>query len=587
MLKSFICFTAFLLILPTLSSAGNSSLNGLKPGSWVEVRGNVNKTGSSVVAEEIEVVEPDSSFDSDKMEITGLSTSELPTTETHLQVLDYIVTVSEKTRFENASRNTVPRFAVRKNEWVKVKANIEENGELFARVIRRIEPRDRFEISGQVRAVAVPESRVTVGGVEVAVLPEIELDFLEDIAGGNPLESFLKDDQKGVLFGIRPAENLQMGGQLTSENRADDERDLSRARKRDKQVFSGELKLALLWRINSKGSFTFAEGTFGIREELENRVHDETSRPRRLSRAYLYWELSKLARLQIGRQDFYDEREWIYDELLDAIRLHIWRSPLALELSGSFGREFLEEQNGTKGMMNAMGLLRTYLNRDHFLSAYIVDSHRRYVDNYDLKLYGLRSYSRPRRGLRHWLELAASRGQNGLKRINGYAVDLGLSNVFDMRLHPTITTGLAYASGDKDRENQDGAFHQTGLQDNNGKFGGVTSFRYYGEVFDPELSNRMITTLGLGVRPLRNLSTDLVFHTYHQDQASTDLGDTRLQVKPTGESKYLGWELDLIVGYRLLKRINMELILGRFEPGRAFRQNDPAHIAQFQTRVKF
>ncbi|MGI0016487.1 MAG: DUF5666 domain-containing protein, partial [Nitrososphaera sp.] len=105
---------------PTLSSAGNSPLTDLRLGSWVEVKGSVNKTGSSVVAEEIEEVESDSSFDSDKMEITGLSTSELPTTETHLQVLDYIVTVSEKTRFENASRNTVPRFAVHKNEWVKV-----------------------------------------------------------------------------------------------------------------------------------------------------------------------------------------------------------------------------------------------------------------------------------------------------------------------------------------------------------------------------------------------------------------------------------------------------------------------------------
>jgi hypothetical protein len=270
----------------TLASADNSVLAGLRLGSWVEVKGSVNKAGSSIVAEEIEEVESDSSFNPNKMEIEGLATSALPTKGNYIQVLDYAVTVSEKTRFENASRKTVPRFAVRKNEWVKVKAHIQENGDLFARVIRRIEPRERFEIFGQVRAMAVPESRMTIGGIELAVLEDPDLDFLDEVAGGNPLQDFLRDEQKGVLFGIRPSENVLMGGQLASENRADDERDLSRERKRDKQVFSGEFKLALLWSMNGTGSFTMVEGTFGIREELRNRVHDQTTRLRRLSHAY-------------------------------------------------------------------------------------------------------------------------------------------------------------------------------------------------------------------------------------------------------------------------------------------------------------
>jgi hypothetical protein len=31
----------------------------------------------------------------------------------------------------------------------------------------------------------------------------------------------------------------------------------------------------------------------------------------------------------------------------------------------------------------------------------------------------------------------------------------------------------------------------------------------------------------------------------------------------------------------------MELVLGRFEPGRAFERKDPAHIAELQIRMKF
>ena len=37
------------------------------------------------------------------------------------------------------------------------------------------------------------------------------------------------------------------------------------------------------------------------------------------------------------------------------------------------------------------------------------------------------------------------------------------------------------------------------MQRNRGKFNGVVSFRYYGEVLDPELTNLRILTLGIGL----------------------------------------------------------------------------------------
>jgi len=214
---------------------------------------------------------------------------------------------------------------------------------------------------------------------------------------------------------------------------------------------------------------------------------------------------------------------------------------------------------------------------------------RKSVENsgFRLRIFGLRYYHWPRRGFRHWLELAKSEGQNRSGNGSGYAVDTGMSYIFRTVGKPTITGGIAYASGDKNSDDQSGAFHQTGLQKNNARLGGVTSFRYYGEVMDPELSNRVITTLGIDIRPIRNLSLDVVFHTYRQDQASTDLGDTRIKSSPDGKSKDLGKELDLIVGYRLKSWANMELVLGQFNPGNAFKHQDSARLAQFQVRMSF
>ena len=47
-----------------------------------------------------------------------------------------------------------------------------------------------------------------------------------------------------------------------------------------------------------------------------------------------------------------------------------------------------------------------------------------------------------------------------------------------------------------------------GLQENEADFGGAASFKDYGEVLDPELSNLAIFTVGLGLRPSEKFSLD-------------------------------------------------------------------------------
>ena len=112
------------------------------------------------------------------------------------------------------------------------------------------------------------------------------------------------------------------------------------------------------------------------------------------------------------------------------------------------------------------------------------------------------------------------------------------------------SAGLAFATGDDPDTADDETFRQTGLQDNNGKLGGVTSFRYYGELSDPELSNLFIATVGVGKRLTTDLSVDVIAHYYRLHETSSQLEEVEWDSDLSGGNKSLGWETDVIVGYR-------------------------------------
>ena len=128
-------------------------------------------------------------------------------------------------------------------------------------------------------------------------------------------------------------------------------------------------------------------------------------------------------------------------------------------------------------------------------------------------------------------------------------------------MEPSITLGFACGSGDESlRDGKDGSIRQTGLQDNNG----ITSFKYCGEVFEPELSNILIFTAGLGIKPTKNSSLGVVYHRYLQHEAEDDIRDSNLKLDPNGNSRELGDELDLIIGYRPTREIRIETVVGAF-----------------------
>ncbi|MFQ5505300.1 MAG: alginate export family protein [Planctomycetota bacterium] len=553
----------------------------LSTGILVEAKG-VEKRGVPVV-QEIEELEKSSSTSPTKMEMIGAAGSALERDTLHM--LGQRIQVIEKTEFEDLDRDPVPPFPVRAGDWLKVKIRIKKGDVLHARTIRKYEAQDRFKVEGLIRSISPERSEIRIGPVPLPVEQGAKLHLLrEGVNPDDPLALFQEDEQKSVPFSIRLAERLHLGGELAFKFESNDEYDLQRATTDDRITLRNDVKADLLWRIDDSGSFGLLEATFGRRDRLRFGSPNSKSGKKTISRAYVYFRPSDALRFQVGRQDFDEEREWLYDEVLDGIRMLASRGPFDLEASASVGRELFEDRNETEDASYFIGLARYHVDDHHRLTAYVLQRKDSSLNNLEPYLFGLRSYSRPWRGFGHWIELAHSGGYHGLQSISGQAVDAGVMYAIKHPLRPTIALGYAFATGKKGGGE---GFRQSGIQDNNSKFGGVTSFRYYGEVLDPELTNLEVITLGLGFRPLHQWSLDLLYHGYRQDKALNSLVNTDLRTIPNGRSRDLGWGADLILGHRTRNRLSLELVLGRFVPGKAFDDVNPAHKVQLQARIKF
>ncbi len=295
--------------------------------------------------------------------------------------------------------------------------------------------------------------------------------------------------------------------------------------------------------------------------------------------------------LKIGRQRFRDEREWLYDDELDGVRIFYAFGDFALDFSFSELRDkdLLRDPAGER-VKNIVIYGYYEPNEENTLAAYSFIRDAQTNDRESPVFYGLHYHGELLDGLYSWLELAHVRGRGEDGKIRGFGFDLGSTYVFDLPFEPSITLGYAFGSGDEDPDDgRDENFRQTGLQGNSADFNGVTSIAYYGEMFDPELSNLHILTAGLGVRPTRESSVELVYHYYRQDEAFDEIRDAAVYEYPDGLSKELGHEIDLIIGFSNNSGDFMvTLNAGYFIPGAAFANDaDEAFFTDFVLQYDF
>lgn len=383
--------------------------------------------------------------------------------------------------------------------------------------------------------------------------------------------------------GVRLSENLLIAGMAESKWTGENNYNLNRSRNRDRDDYEASGRLRLIYRPTST-FISVAEARYGGRWRDDARdgwIYDGDVR---LGETFAYWIDPFGANLdvQAGRIDFDERREWLYDQNLDGIKLFHYGRITVTELSVTTTLD-----DGSPRDENALNTILYVSNgsdRRH-LAAYVI--HR----DFDLALaekrtnYGLRAFGRWLPNSRVWLEVSRMNGKSGAIDAAAWGFDIGNTYEFDNGFN--FTLGYAFGEGDDPKTARDENFRQTGLEDNNARFAGVTSFKYYGELVDPVLTNLKILTAGLGMRFQRRISVDLVGHQYRQHRLSRRWLDSGIRKRPNGIDRKLGWELDLVLGMRSHPSWDVEVVAAWFVPGDAFDDADNALMGKLQLRYRF
>lgn len=395
---------------------------------------------------------------------------------------------------------------------------------------------------------------------------------------------------------IRIAPFLTFGGQVELEYLLERNIDLDGTDDEDRSGIEPGLTLVFsfdpsrhfqaFFDVKLGGEFLFEDG-----DKVDDKVVLE------IEQAYLFFDdlFDEGFSFQIGRQRFEDERQWLYDEELDAARVFYEVSDYSLELS--FSRKDFADRDllnpDEKDRSNNYVLYGKYEREEEEIEriagAYVVFRDDRSSENDSPLLIGIHADGDLTESIGSWLELAYAGGEDGSNKVRGFGFDLGSTYEFDLPLEPSITLGYAFGTGDGDPDDDvDKSFRQTGLQNNEGSFNGVPDFLYYGELLDPELSNLSIFTAGTGINMTEESSIDLVYHYYLQQKASDSLRDAGIDADPDGQSKRLGSEIDLVIGYEGTNGLELALKLGYFIPGEAFpSESENGFLTRLEIQYEF
>lgn len=554
-----------------------SPIDVVVTGQWLQVRGTYTGDGT-FEASSMELVDPRR-----YEELVGTATAN-DRGPGWLTVLGQPVEVTSETDLGPADGNEL------EGSRLKVEGYFRSERRFSARELRpRGAGRDR--IIGRVdRVRSVPGgTELSIMGFTILVSPELrvkhELAVTEYATSDSRVQAIVdRDRDEENLFGrgAQLTDTLRVAGQMQLTADWEDNYNLRDNRPEDIQNTLGALKGRLIW--NPEGRF-FAVVEYNLRRLWRDEERDgrRNIRNHRFAETYGYW-LDAFAPgldIQLGRVKYEERREFIYDQDLDGPRLIYSRDGLRSELSvtTTLSDGSLEDENA----LNTMWYLSNN-NDDRHMAGYVV--HRDFDLDVPLRRthLGFRMHGiwLPRQKI--WLELAHMRSRTGGVDGRGWALDIGTT--WRINRQWALTAGYAVATGDDRDSSTDETFRQTGLQDNNDRFAGVTSFRFYGELTDPELANLEIVTLGVGWLPRRRVSLDLVAHQYHQHRANRRLVDMQIDRRPNGIDTELGREVDLILGWRTDWKWDLEVIAGWFDPGKAFGAADEALFGKVQFRYR-
>ena len=573
-----------LLAIAALTACGALWLHAdpVQPGHRVKVEGD-EFFGKRLIVDEVEFV----NTVNDDFEIEGLVRKyKLDRKTFYLGAIP--VLIYEKTEFENSDRKPIDISALRSGLRVKVKAKRWEKGFVKARKIRIYGPSSDTDIEIEAAADVIRGlgSKMTLANIDVIVDRRAEFKNVPQGFASQSKSGLRRDDDE---LNPEPLSiyGFYIGGRVSTGYRVEQNLDLNDDELDDDEWLAPEIRTEISRRLG-KHSEIYAR--FDVRGStyFGNNPTQVGRMQTRFREGFFYWGnmFHRSLGLQVGRQRFRDRREFLFDERLDAVRLHFDHKRIKLEAAAA--KAMYGPRRSTDDQLYLIGQSHFRLPGKRFLSGYIVKRNDTTPRDDDPLWYGVRARGRINSRLDYWTELARMEGRRKHLKLSAYALDAGFSyRLPALPWRPTLSLGYAYGSGDKNtRDGVDSNFRQTGLQDNSSRLNGLRRYRYYGLLLEPELRNIKISTIDYGIRPGYGYSFNFVYHNYRQVLASKKVGDLELGVDPRGRDPRLGQELDLVVAIRKFRNTDLTLAVGLFLPGSAF-VGAPARAFVFRPAITF
>jgi hypothetical protein len=561
----------------------------LTPGVRVNVEGRIQPDGR-LYAKEIQIVGPDRSF-----EIAG-PVRNLNKQGRTFSLLDREILITKETAFENVERKPLRFEDLMEGGHVKVKARTLEEDRIQARSIRIYDgPRGAsFEF----------EAPVTTLDPETGVIQILGFDVRTDrrtLMPGNETASYLDFEDLGRARGIRRDDDAQqrapirigrayLGGQVTYDHETSRDLEVDEDERDRKDRMRPSIQTELSVPLGEFGEF-YTRVNLNRRMEFANMNRDPDQTEFLVQEMFLYVGnfLHPSLGLQVGRQRFRDKREWLIDDQLDAVRLHVFRPNFRLEFAAA--KTFINPNTTRGDQYHYLASMQARLPGKRYFGSYIFKRNDVSPRDEDPIWIGLNSRGDLARGLvrdlEYWTEFSFMRGREKSNLLRGHAFDAGLLYRLALPLEPTISAGYAYGTGDSDlSDGIDGNFRQTQLQDNSHRFNGIRRYRYYGVLMEPELNNIKIATADVGIRRGNDWSLNVTFHHYRQVVPFRGLGDGQLEGRPSGRDPRLGKEIDFVFAFRRIKGFDIALFTGFFLPGPAFR-DAPGPALFFRPQIRY
>ncbi len=141
--------------------------------------------------------------------------------------------------------------------------------------------------------------------------------------------------------------------------------------------------------------------------------------------------------------------------------------------------------------------------------------------------------------------------------------------------------GSAKGSGDSNPDNKrDDSFRQSGLQGDSESFG---------EFYQPELSNLVVDLIGVEWEISEGVEIALFRYEYEQDELADEMRDVSIDIDPSGSSRDLGRETDLVVTIEVRDGLEIILTAAEFDAGSAYDgfSDETSNFINFELAYEF